>query len=255
MKKTILTIVALCATLALLLTLGACKIDLDNLDSTATYESSADNKEGSKALIDEFFDGTLQSGNFVATTVIDGDTRVESVVGDASCMVDSASETTFWGFKRGEEYISACTYGEDDSHYYMTGENYYNSYYCYFMTTVRLIDYFTDEDGTFSCVIKTEETTTKGVTESTSTLTFDFVTENGTINITASAKNNLVQEFTYTMHDNSEDRTVTAVTSFTYGNATVELPDISDWEDISADYDSGDDGDFEEEFDEVGEEG
>lgn len=235
MKKLILTVTAILTLLALTLSLGACKIEVmdpENPDSTETSELSADNKEGSKELLDEFFKGTLESGNFVATTKIDDETRIESVVGDTSCTVDEASGTTFWGFKQGEEYISACSYGED-SHYYMTGEEYYNSYYCYFMSTVNLIDYFTDEDGTFSCVVNYEAKTEKGVTESHASLTFSFVTDGGTIDITATAENDLVKEFTYTMHDKVEDRSVTTSTTFTYGNATVELPDISDWQDIS----------------------
>lgn len=235
MKKTLTLILALLSCVALLLALGACALTPEEITSEESSEATADTKDSCKALIDEFFQNTLESGNLVATTTFDGSTRVESVVGDASCVVDHETGTTFWGFKRGEEFIAACAY--EDGCYYMTGENYYNAYYCYFMSTVRVIDYFTDEDGSFNCVVKTESKTStvggKEVTESTSDLTFDFVTEAGTIRITANAKDGLVQEFTYDMHDESENRTVTTKTTFAYGSAAVELPDISDWDDIS----------------------
>lgn len=244
MKKIITSVAALLACLALLLTLGACKIDLDNLDSTSTSELTADGKEDSFALLNEFIKGTFENGNFVVTTTQGENTRVENVVGDSSCYTED--NMTVWAFKKDGQLYGA-VYDPEGVQYYVTGEGYYNNYYCPFWASVKLLEgYLTDEDGTFSCVLKSEENTTKGVTESKADITLTFAREGGKLTITAHSENGLAQSMTTTSE--TETGKYATTSTFAYGGAKVEIPDITGWYDAtSEDYGEGDEGDEDDE--------
>ncbi|MBQ7173295.1 MAG: hypothetical protein IJR88_04180 [Clostridia bacterium] len=237
MKKTLTAILAFFACFALILTLGACSSNDPVIESEETSEVTADNKADCLELLNSFFEETIKSGNFVATSTHEEDRRIESVVGDASCTVNESDGSTFWAFKRGDEFI--CAVSADGSNQYIIGEDYYNSYYLSSLSSLNVMEYVPEEGFTFQCTVKTKEMrVTRGdqtSDETTATLSFEAKMEgSGSINITATAKNGLVESMVYSTTDLAADQTLALTTTFVYGNAVVTLPDITDWEDVSS---------------------
>ena len=224
MNKKILSLLALILATAMVFSLTACTITGGG-ESESTFELTADGKEDSLQLLTEFFADTCASENLVVT-VKSGDavTITESVVGDSGCVVFAASGVTAYSFKQDGAFIGASDEGESKT--YRKGEGAYSAYYRFFYAKIRLLD-AADESNTFSCVTKGEEKETAETKTSTAELTFEMTGESGTVKITATAKDGLVQNATIT----ADGETVTQ--TYAYGSASVTLPDLTDWQDLT----------------------
>lgn len=231
MKRTTLILLALLVCLTSVFTLASCGIG--DIEITENTEISADNKADSLELVNDFFEKTLKTENFVVTAKIDDEVIwVNTVEGDKSFLDYKASETEMYAFKQGEEFITAVA--SEDSQYYMTGEEMYRSYYCYFMSYVKLMEQFPEEGVDFKCVSKEEVKNS----ESTATLTFDLTTEGGNIQLTATAKNGLTESVTYFYNDLTEGQQRTVAMTFAYAPTTVTVPDITGWYEYVEDEDN-----------------
>ena len=244
MKRTALILLALLVCLTNVLALASC--GLDDIEITENTEISADNKADSLELVNDFFEKTLKTENFVVTAKSDDEVIwVNTVEGDKSFLDYKASETEMYAFKQGEEFITAVA--SEDSQYYMTGEEMYRSYYCYFMSNFKMLELIPEESADFQCIVKEE---VKG-SESTSTLTLDVTAAGGTIQITATAKNGLVESLTFSVNELETGEQRTVAMTFAYVPTTVTVPDITDWYEMPVIDSSDDEG--EDDFTDEGE--
>ena len=224
MNKKILSLLALLLAGAMVFSLTACTITGGG-ESESTFELTADGKEDSLQLLNEFFEETYGSDNLVVTTKSgDNVTTTESIVGDSGCVVFAESGVTVYSFMQDGAFIGASDNGESKT--YRKDEGAYGAYYRFFYAKIRVLD-AADESNTFSCVTKTEEKETAETKTSTAELTFEMTGASGTVKITATAKDGLVQSATIT----DGDETVTQ--TYAYGSASVTLPDLTDWEDLT----------------------
>ncbi len=215
-------------TIAAAFTLNACTIE-----GTGTTEITADDKESCNTLLLEFFDDALKNANVVVNYKSGDFEFTESIVGDKNC-VEVKGSSKFYAFKQGDNYIAAVE--SDDSKYYTKSKDYYDMYYCYFInypfSPVSLMKMMPEDGGTFKCTYVSEshditigENTTS---QNSAILTYDYAGENVTVNIVAVAVNGLAQSVTCTAP------TGTVTIEFSYGNATVDTPDITEWSENTA---------------------
>ena len=119
------------------------------------------------------------------------------------------------------------------SKYIQKGKTEYDQFYCYFMTMFSTLELIPENGGTFTCKSVTEEQGTVNSEsqdiKTTSTVTFEFVSENGTMKITADAKDGLVQKVTLRSESALTNEIIVTEFSFVYGGATVTVPDVTDW--------------------------
>ncbi len=237
MKNYLTKGLSLIFTLVLVLSLSACKWNMSE-------DANATGKEGSIALLNEFFATTLEDPNFVVTYKSDDVAQyTENVLGKNSFVHNKNDDLTYAYIKDGFYYY-VYTYkdivdGEIvNGRYYLTSdeskqyyseyaEDYYNNQYCQFLSNIRLMEMLKEEDGvTFSCDYHKE----KEDEQSTSTVEFKYISEGGTITISATAKNDLVKTASMIVVDNTDpngNRNLSL--SFVYGNATIILPDTDAW--------------------------
>lgn len=243
MKSTRILSLLLCLALlaAAVFTLGACNLDDLEITGEGKYEFTADGKQDSVDLLISFFDGTVQNVeegevaeevNFVVTIVTDNkSTLVETVKGEEeSIRMDFGGNTTEYLFKSGDEYIVAVE--SDTANYYMTGKDAYDTLRFTFLNMLRKASELEEKEGaTFDCISVMEDSDyiTKDVqeTHSTSELNFDYKSDDGSVHITANAKDGFVQSCTIT--EKLNDRESVTTMTFVYGNASVTVPDITDW--------------------------
>ncbi|MBE6530173.1 MAG: hypothetical protein E7680_06225 [Ruminococcaceae bacterium] len=220
MKKPAILILALLLCVA---TFASCGI-LDNIEVTGTSEISADSKEDSLSLLNGYFEDSLKNANVVATATGDGEViYVESLLGNKSFLDYQSTGTKMYCFVDGDKYIVATS--SEESGFYTTDRKTYDNNCPYFMNNIKILEMVPEEGTTFTCTVKTEEKNK----ESTSTLTFEVAANGASIKITATAKNGMVQTVTFTNADATSETPRTTELAFAYGNASVTLPDISDW--------------------------
>ncbi len=249
MKSTRILSLLLCLALlaAAVFTLGACNLDDLEITGEGKYEFTADGKQDSVDLLISFFDGTVQNVeegevaeevNFVVTMKKDGAVyATETVDGEKECirMTNGYESDTYSLFKRGEEYIVAWETGE--TKLYSTKKDAYDASRFSFLNALRAMNELVETEGaTFQCVSVMEDSdyVTKDVqeTHSTAELDFDYNSEKDVVHIHATAENGLVQNCTITRTLNGVKH-ITELT-FVYGNASVTVPDITDWQPIDA---------------------
>ena len=204
-------------------------------EGSGSWEVSADGREDSLQLYRDFFVETLEDANVVVTGKYDGETiYTEDIIGSTSCLVNSIG-THMYAFKDGEESITAVEDGE--SKYIIKDEDYYYDYYLYF-TSLMTIKMIPEEGGTFTCVSKGQEQDKtvdgKTVTTGSGTLTFDYVSENGTINVTANTENGQLKTMTITLDDKTSNTTRVTDVTFEYGTASITAPDVTGWTDMTS---------------------
>ena len=147
---------------------------------------------------------------------------VEAIDGTSDHASYATTGAEVYAFISGDEYIYAVS--ADGSEYYMVSEEYYNSGYFAYKSYLDLFELLPEEELTYSCKV---EGSKKG-DEGTSTMILEIKNgEDGSIAITASAKNDLVENIVLTR--NEEGTTTTSTFDIVYGTASVTVPDISDW--------------------------
>lgn len=229
MKKTAILIITLLLCMATLASCGFIQINPGDIEGEGWIEVTADTKDDCFTLLDDFLEETLKDANVVVTVSSEDKVQfVESIVGDKSCVEQKETGTKTYAFKQDGEYIFAVD--SEESQYYLSGEEYYNNNYCYFLFNVRMLkESIPADQATFTGKMRTEEKNG----ESNSTLTFEITAEGGNVNITAEAKNGLVLAVSYIINDPTAGQRTSTLT-FAYGSATVTTPDISDWYDATA---------------------
>ena len=205
MMKRMKTALALILAAAAILILPAC----------GSGERSASDREGAKKLYDEFFDGTFRNANQVVTVSgADGEIYTENILGTSGYAVYGSGAET-WSFVKDGEFYYAIADG--DTKTVLTGEDtYYFGYYAY-RNYLSVFELLPPQGVEFSCTVKD------------STLRLEARHgEEGQLSITATQKDGLVRELTYRQTDEGESLTVTM--AFSYGNASLTLPDLSDFQ-------------------------
>ena len=204
----------------LALALCACGVEVGGEE---TWEYTAEDKEATVQLFNDFFEKTFTNTNQVVT-VKSGEEQifVETIDGTSDHASYATTGAEVYSFINGDEYIYAMS--ADGSEYYMVSEDYYNSGYFAYKSHLDMFEMLPEEGLTYSCKVQGSK---KG-DEGTSTLTLEIKNgEDGSIAITASAKNDLVENVVVTR--NEEGTTTTSTFDIVYGTASVTVPDISDW--------------------------
>ena len=160
-------------------------------------------------------------------------TTIETIDGTTSYLTNDGIER--YAFIQDGKYMAAlkdeygATYREDKEGYDM-----YRYEYAFVINIINAMD----QDATYLCNVKGESKGTiskdSSTEESTATLTLTVTKGEETLTVNATAKNGLIESFSYTHtyydEDFAEKITDTASLAFTYGTAHIELPDMSDWE-------------------------
>ena len=212
--------------LAILLTFamifGACACSA-SIRGEETWEYTAENKDSTVQLFNDFFEETFKNTNQVVT-VKSGEEQifVETIDGTSDHASYATTGAEVYAFVNEDEYIYAVS--ADGSEYYMVSEDYYNLGYFAYKSQIDLFEMLPEEGLTYSCKV---EGSKKGE-EGTSTMTLEIKNgDEGSITITASARNDLVENVVVTR--NEEGTTTTSTFDIVYGSASVTLPDITDW--------------------------
>lgn len=223
--KTLKTILAIALSLAMISALCACSIKVGGEE---TWEYSADTKEGCEQLFNDFFKKTFENTNQVVTVKGNGSlVSTETIDGTSDCITYSTTGAYTYSFIKDGEYIYALK-DNDSQQYYMVGEENYSYGYFVYRNSIDILADVPEDGVTFACEVK-------GSSEdgnSTNSLTLEITTDEGSVKITATSENDLVKTVTIVTNDGGETRTTEM--TFEYGNASVTLPDISDWEKTEA---------------------
>lgn len=229
-KKTLFITACVSALTAAIFSFAACSFTLGG-DFEGDYEAS--DKENTVELFDGFFENTLANDNYTVSVKSNGDLFfTESVDGEKDETVYSNGSTT-WSYKAdGKLYFA---FSNEDSSYYMEGKEYYD-----YGTTVYLV-YFDrfkelpEDEISFSCKIHEEGYASENESESRSksTMNIEITSDAGYITIEATSENGLVRTLKYNYFEEGDEekdsRTDVKEFTFEYGNASVTLPDTSDW--------------------------
>ena len=236
------------------LSLSACSL-FDNMN--VEVDSDATGKDSSIALLNEFFNKTLEDANFAVSVNSNGVKQyTENIKGKTSYVINK-DDTISCAYIADEHYYYASTSKDIvdgkvvESRFYVTSDEskqyyseyaqtYYEGSYCQFMGNIKLLDFLKDEDGSFTCVFHSEGT----MEESKGNVVFKFVADTGYITITATSENDLVKTLDIIVVDNvneSGNRNITM--SFKYGDPFISLPDLDKWaeEDYKVEEEDGDD--------------
>ena len=205
MKKTICLISAILFCLILLFGLSGC--------GSANTKVEVEGREESVRMLDDFFAKTFENPNFVATTSCYGQVvTVETIDGTSGCLEEITNDRKIYTFLKDGKYYTAV----EDTKYYGIGENYYNLNYCLFMLNVNEAKEM--EDGSFTCKV-----------EDGTTLVFEVENNNIVVQIKAIKEDELVKSFTYESIKKDTNTHFGKTVEFTYGGASVSVPDLSDW--------------------------
>ena len=249
MKKVMTTLaVILLVCVASVFALTACNVKFETMDGSEYF--SADNKERSVELIDEFFEETLKDPDLVITCKDkEGAVRyTETVKGTSSCTVYSDGSKTY-AFKKGDHFYVAeispsengaetHTYACSDSTkrgYYAgtqgsTMEDKYNAGYCRFMSKTEgasLVKELAEEGATFHCMTHIEWVSNYP----TGDLDFSYTADTKTVKLTANSDGDKVTDARLVITDLADSANDVDLTwSFVHGGAAVSLPDTDAWD-------------------------
>lgn len=200
--------------------------------ATETFEYTADDKEGTVTLLNEFFESTLKNTNMVVTVKVNGQLQLtETLEGDKSSAVYPGSTTSYTYVKDGKYYYAV---DSGDSKYYMEDKNLYdNGRYVFKVFTLLTADF--PEGATYACSYKGEGTLGEKEEDykGAATFTLDLAEGTNTVKINARSKNKLVENYEIDSTMVQDGQTVSSkyTLSFIYGSASVKLPDFSSWTD------------------------
>lgn len=192
--------------------------------STVLENVTVNTKEESVEMLTAFYDKILEKGSVKAIYKSGSEVQyVEYVDGTSSC-VETADGTKVYAYVDGEDYYYA--YESEDYHYAEVNKEYYDLNYCYHRGELRILDYLTEENGTFSCkkrVTQTESATLE-------TIEFEFVAEQGTFRFFGTAKDGYVNQLSIsiTMPDDPEGNKRVSL-RFIYDDVELVVPNGKAW--------------------------
>ena len=227
MKKTLLAIfVALITALSCAVFVG-CNIELGG--ETETH-FSADNKEGTVELFEGFFEGTLNNTNQVATVKNNDKVLFTLTIDGTSAYAEyDTTGAKVYAFIKDGTKIFAMDDAVSGSKYYLADEDLYEINYRAYNNFLDVFDNVPD-DYTFDCKIDGTGYASTDESKSYENLTMVItvtVEGQGSMVINATSKNGLVDKCTITSTDETASSEIEI--TFVYGNATVTVPDITEW--------------------------
>ena len=207
----------------------ACEVKFEaNKNGTVT------GADASVEMIEAFFADTLKETNFVVTlvsTTKKGEatkttTTINSIYGTSAKLQSDGNDQTIYCFVVGDEYYVARE--SESEKYYITGKDeydYYRNYYFGYSSNWRNRPHNADEIDDFSCS-KTDDSLTFSMKskKTNQTATVNATKENGKIT-------SVRYEFSRISDEKSETRSV--IMTFEYGKASFEIPDITDWSNMT----------------------
>ena len=207
----------------------ACSIELGGETS---WEYTADNKEGSVQLFNDFFGETFNNTNQTVTCK-NGESEVytETIDGTSSFASYKTTGANTYSFVKDGVYYYAMQ--SENGGVYSTGEVGYNYGRYFYKTFVDILgdipdDVSDDATVTFKCSSKGQGVEKDGKFTGTSNFELEMTSENeGKMVISATAKDGLVEKITMNQIGGESEGEMTF--TFEYGNASVTVPDISSW--------------------------
>lgn len=222
MKKIRSAIIALLVCLAAMFAFAAC--GGEEAAVTIVHKKTAKGEEECFELVYGFFAKTFEANNIVITLGRGGEVGFsENIDGDKS--VIDMGDSSIYTFVKGGEYFVTFNDGVD---YYLSDKQRYERYRFFCLSRIVRAGAF-DEGATFKCV-KTEDKASN-----TAELSLDVISEDETVNIFATANNGLVERLVATSTQKQTGESEVATIDFTYGGASVTVPDISEFIDASID--------------------
>lgn len=207
--------------LAMLFVCGACSIEFGGEE---TWEYSSEDKDGTLELYHDFFAKTFEATNqeVSVTGSREGLIMTETIDGTSDHIVYSNTGAETYAFVDGSDYIYALNTG--DATIYWADKEYYNNGYYAYKTSLNVLDMLPEDDSlSYACTVKGESKDGN----STATLTVEVKNESDYFKLEASSVNDLVENVTYSRSEDGADVTLTF--AFTYGSASVTIPDRTDW--------------------------
>ena len=233
--------------------LTACNVTLEPMDGSEYYDAT--NKARCAELIDEFFEETMKTPDFVVTCKDkDGvEQYTETVKGTSSYTLYKDGSKTY-AFKKGNNfYVAQITLSQNgagesvENHIYYcsdstkggyyagtqesTMEDMYNSNYCRFMNKtlgVGVVKELPEEEGaTFHALTHIERVSHIP----TASYEFTYTTDKGTLTLTAASYEDKVNSVHLVIGATAENGSDSDLTwTFVHGGAAVDLPDTDAWD-------------------------
>lgn len=228
MKKRIFIIgLAIVMIVAAICMLSAC--NFDNIEVDETSDESSTDFEGTKMICDDFVENTLSSSNFVANVTYDGSSYVAKIDGNKK-MIESADEIDYYFVNEGH-YYKATDDGSDKCYFEISKDEFDNPDAFDNAWFAAPYIYVADwENATFDCRMHEEgKATTEGF-KGNGTLSLTVSVGNNSLTFNATSKDALLASATYRLVQDGD--TVSGSVTLTYGNASVTIPDLSDFERI-----------------------
>ena len=193
------------------------------------WKFTADNLKDAKDIYKDFFFLSVFEDNLTVTVSNDEGVMLAETIDGYSDHVVYSEEYELTAYKDGDQYFVAVEDG--DNKYFFVGEEAYDEHILAFVFYLDLLSDL-DEDTTIHLTSEGTSTPVEYDYIIDATLTLELVLDNITISATAVKENDLVTKFTSVMTD--EDGAYTVEVTFDYGNASVDIPDITGWFDTSA---------------------
>lgn len=246
-KNLIIGVIVLIVCVMGVMAFTSCNIKLSDMDGTENYDSTE--KARSVELVNDLFEEMLNDPDFVVTcTNKDNELQYTETVKGADCYTLDKDGAETYAFKKGKVFyvatISKNANGEEQRAYYCSDstkssyyagneadamEKMYKDNYCSFMNDLigaGVVNDLSEEGATFHCIKHVERESGYA----TSSLDFTYVSEGCTVTITASAEEDLVKTLCVVITDATENGRSSDLTwTFTYGSASVTLPDLGNW--------------------------
>ena len=223
-----LAIIAIISLISIIV-FGACTFSFGG-DMEEEWSEESDDYATTKSIVDEFYEATKASTNYVATADLNGGLSLTISVDGTSILEDSTpmGGLVYYFIEDGKYYMASHT---QDYKYYeeITKEEYeqtgLNSY------GLDITAFFTDEEApkgvTYETKVSGKSITSNGVTTSSGELTIKTVFEDTTTNMKVTQTNGLVTNIEIiTISDNEVYQKVSIV----YGDASITLPDLSTYD-------------------------
>lgn len=214
--------------LAIVMTFALCACSIE-LGGEETWEYSSDELEGSKDIYNEFIGKTLSDTNQVMT-MKSGDKviYVETIDGTSEYNHAETTGANSYAFVADGVYYYGVEDPENNTKYYFTDKEMYDTGFRSYKSFLNLLDAFTEEDGiVFDTRVEGTANGTGDDRQSNATLKMTLTYEGETITVEATSVNELVTNMTMTSGD------VVNTFTFEYGNASVTVPDLTDWTNLS----------------------
>ena len=234
-KRTLILTMTLAICLILALLLSACNSnnvtpeDTADKPQTDDWIFTADNLEEAEDIYEDFIYLSAYDDNLIVTVSDDDGVFLTETIKDETDHIDYMNGEEYYLFRDDEDYI--CAFNGKRSRYFFIDEE---EYFDHFMEFYFYLDVLTGlpEGTTVSLTSKGTSTHEEYNIYIDATLTLKINYDDTEIDITATKVRNKVTYFKSTQITADETNSITM--NFSYGSASVTIPDITDWYNASA---------------------